>query len=72
MSNLLLLKNKKITYTLMKFTLAIFALLSASVSSMRLNAEAEVEVQSLANMDAMMLASLDADLMEEAEKMTPA
>ena len=56
----------------MKFTLAIFALLSASVSSMRLNAEAEVEVHSLANMDAMMLASLDADLMEEAEKMTPA
>ena len=54
----------------MKFSLAIFALLSASVSSMRLNAE--VEVQSLANMDAMMLASLDADLMEEADKMTPA
>ena len=57
----------------MKFTLTIFALLSASVSTMRLTAE--TEVMSLANMDAMTLASLDASIMEgdfELSSLTPA
>ena len=51
----------------MKFTLAIFALLSASVSSMRLS----TEIQSFADIDANMLIQLESDSMEGLE-MTPA
>ena len=57
----------------MKFTLAIFALLSASVSSMRLTADAEIK--SLADLDAMALATLHTAAMEDLEEaidMTPA
>ena len=57
----------------MKFTLAIIALLSASVSSMRLTADAEIK--SLADLDAMALANLHSAAMEELEEeidMTPA
>ena len=57
----------------MKFTLAIIALLSASVSSMRLTADAEIK--SLADLDAMALANLHTAAMEELEEeidMTPA
>ena len=52
----------------MKFTLAIFALLSASVSSLKV--DATVEAQSLTSIDMMMLANVDEEL--ELEKMTPA
>ena len=56
----------------MKFTLAIFALLSASVSSMKVDTTVDTtaEVQSLTSIDMMMLANAEEE--EMLEKMTPA
>ena len=56
----------------MKFTLAIFALLAASVSTLKLDATAEAGVEALTSIDMMMLANAEADAELEIEKMTPA